>query len=69
MFSSRSAGNHCASVVFVRMLTEWRRFHFLYHQREALKEGSSDNSLALRRSNNLLTAIPVKTKMILNEIP
>ena len=45
------------------------RTRFPLCHRRLLKEGSSDNSLALRRSNNPLTAIPVKNKMILNEIP
>lgn len=64
MFSSRSAGNCWARVVFVRMLTKWRRFHFSYHPLEVLKEGSSESSLALRRSINPLTAIPTKNKKI-----
>ena len=65
-FSSRSAGNRWARVVFVCMLTEWRRFHFSYHPREALKEGSSVSSLALRRSINPLTAIPTKNKITIS---
>ena len=66
MFSSSSAGSRCARVVFVRMVTKWRRFHF---SQEALKEGSSNNSLALRRGNSPLMAILVKNKMMQNEIP
>ena len=34
-------------VVFVCMLTKWCRFHFSYHPWKALKEGSSESSLAL----------------------
>ena len=65
MFSLRLAGNGWARVVLVHMLTEWRHFHFSYHRPEALKEGSSESSLALRRSINPLTAIRTKNKIII----
>lgn len=50
-------------VVFVCMLTKWCRFHFSYHPWKALKEGSSESSLALSWSINPLTAITVKNEI------
>ena len=60
---SKSSGRRWASVVLVRKLTEWRRFHFRYQPRDALNSESSLNSFAFRRTINPLTAIPIcKTK-------
>ena len=60
---SKSSGRRWASVVLVRRLTEWRRFHFWYQLRDALNSESSLNSFAFRRTINPLTAIPIcKTK-------
>lgn len=50
-------------VVFVCMLTKWCRFHFSYHPWKALKEGSSESSLAFSWSINPLTAITVKNEI------
>ena len=36
VFSSRSCGSRCASVVFVQRLIEWRFFNFWYQPSEAL---------------------------------
>ena len=60
---SKSSGRCWASVVLVRRLTEWRRFHFWYQPRDALNSGSSLNSFAFRRSINPLTAIPVQNEV------
>ena len=51
------------SVVLVRRLTEWRRFHFWYQPRDALNSESSLNSFAFRRSINPLTAIPMQNEV------
>ena len=60
---SKSSGRRWASVVLVRRLTEWRRFHFWHQPRDALNSESSLNSFAFRRTINPLTAIPIcKTK-------
>lgn len=50
-------------VVFVCMLTKWCRFHFSYHPWKALREGSSESSLAFSWSINPLTAITVKNEI------
>ena len=60
---SKSSGRRLASVVLVRRLTEWWRFHFWYHPRDALNSGSSLNSFAFRCSINPLTAIPMQNEM------
>ena len=60
---SKSSGRRWASVVLVRRLTEWRRFHFWYQPRDALNSGSSLNSFAFRRSINPLTAIPMQNEV------
>ena len=60
---SKSSGRCWASVVLVRRLTDWRRFHFWYQPRDALNSGSLLNSFAFRRSINPLTAIPVQNEV------
>ena len=60
---SKSSGRRWASVVLVRRLMEWRRFHFWYQPRDALNSGSSLNSFAFRRSTNPLTAIPMQNEV------
>ena len=60
---SKYSGRRWASVVLVRRLTEWRRFHFWYQPRDALNSGSSLNSFAFRRSINPLTAIPMQNEV------
>ena len=60
---SKSSGRCWASVVLVRRLTEWQRFHFWYQPRDALNSGSLLNSFAFRCSINPLTAIPVQNEV------
>ena len=60
---SKSSGRCWASVVLVRRLTEWWRFHFWYQPRDALNSGSLLNSFAFRRSINPVTAIPVQNEV------
>jgi len=59
-----SFGRRCARVVFAHVLTEWRRFQFWYHPREALNSGLSASFFAFIRSINPLTAIPERYKEV-----
>ena len=57
VFSSRSCGSRCASVVFVQRLIEWRFFNFWYQPSEALNCSSLHNCLALSRKREARSSL------------